>query len=143
LSGAGGPFPGWDDSLSESKAGPSTGGPGGGQRLAPRAKGPPGLGAGRRVSLRRFRSAAANEGERAADSNTSKEALPSVPFFNREDAVAELKWTLLDQPTSVTLLLGPKNCGKTVRARSIGRAAAWLACLRVVSAFSNTSAPRV
>jgi hypothetical protein len=117
FSAAGGPFPGWEDSVSDSKAVLSTGTRGGGPRLAPRAKAPRGLGVGRRVALRRCRCAAAPKGEPAVDSDAPKDPLPSVPFFNREEPVAALKRALLVQPSSVLLLLGPKNCGKTVRAR--------------------------
>jgi hypothetical protein len=38
------------------------------------------------------------------------------PFFNREGEVAELTSLILDDPSGLTLLLGPKNCGKSVSA---------------------------
>jgi hypothetical protein len=47
-------------------------------------------------------------------------------FFNREDEVAEFKSLLLDEPSGVTLLLGPRDCGKSVRAWGARR----LRCLR-------------
>ena len=38
------------------------------------------------------------------------------PFFNREGEVDEFKRLLLNKPSGVTLLLGPRDCGKSVRA---------------------------
>jgi hypothetical protein len=52
------------------------------------------------------------------------------PFFNREGEVAELKSLLLDEPDDVTLLLGPRDCGKSVRAWGLGGVAACTAAAR-------------
>jgi hypothetical protein len=54
-------------------------------------------------------------------------------FFDREDAAAELKSLLLRTPTSATLLLGPKDCGKTVPACGVA------ACM----AAARTSPPLI